>query len=364
MVRALLLPGAFFAGSLALAAQAPLLQGTDNSAKSVRAQLTEKPADCALVAENAARLISQGPEKTLYIIAEWETLCRDSEGWRLFELSRKIHTVDARSAELTPRLWQQMRYSPYLAAGVSADGEWARLVTENARRAEARSADGKLIKNWYLAGSHAVRNETARTPTATLHRLYLDERREKEENLNFSLAVTTGAWIPSGNLARLGNNPWIGYHFGAGYARFTAAIALDFRFGGTPEDYRFLNPNTGQIENTNVFFGLNVGGDLRYEFLQLGDFAFFVAGGMGYDMITHYVARRYSGQRPAYSESLNLNGGLVLRWYFTEERGGFLEAMLRYHSVSMGTAGEGGDDLSGSYITAGAAAGYRIVFDN
>lgn len=356
--------GAFIAGSLSLAAQAPALHGGEAAPKSMRVQLTEKPADCALVAENAARFISQTPEKTLYIVAEWETLCRDSEGWRLFELSRKIAALDARSPEITARLWQQMRYSPYRAAGVRPNGEWARLVTENARRAEPRSADGNLVRTWYLSGSHAVRKESARNPTAALHQLYQDERRAKEDNLNFSLALTSGAWIPSGNLGRLGSHPWIGYHFGAGYARFTAAIVLDFRFGGTPEDYRFLNPNTGRVENTNVFFGLNVGGDLRYEFLQLGDFAFFAAAGMGYDMITHYVARRYSGQRPAYSESLNLNGGLVVRWYFTEERGGFLEAMLRYHSVSMGTAGEGGDDLSGSYITAGAAAGYRIVFDN
>ena len=78
----------------------------------------------------------------------------------------------------------------------------------------------------------------------------------------------------------------------------------------------------------------------------------------------HRAAPRYSGLRPAYSDSFNLNGGLVWRYYFSSERSGFIELDARAHRVNYVANGAGGDDLSGYYFTAVLAAGYKLVFDN
>ncbi len=176
------------------------------------------------------------------------------------------------------------------------------------------------------------------------------------------MAAGAGAWLPHGNLSRLGNHPSIGLLFLLGSGRFYIGLAYDFRLGNTPAAYTYYNPNTVAVERTVSFFGMLFGPDFRWEFQRAGSASVFLAAGVGYDMIMHLAVPRSSGLRSAFSDTVNFNGGLVLRRYFTADHGAFLDLDMRAHTVYFGSGYYGGDDLSGYYFTVALLAGYRLPF--
>ncbi len=168
-------------------------------------------------------------------------------------------------------------------------------------------------------------------------------------------------WSPSANLARLGDHASAGFLLSFGLARFYLGMAFDLRFGEAASRYAYYNPNSNSIATTRTFYSLFFGPDLRYEFARSGSFSFLVATGLGYDVITHYTATRYSGEKQAQSDSLNLNAGLALRWYWNEERTAFVDLAAKRHFVEYNNGGRGGDDLSGGYTTVLFGAGLKLL---
>lgn len=316
---------------------------------------------CDEVAENAARLILTG-EPSDAVLAEWKTICPGNNQALLYEVALGLGKIDESSKELSSEFWTYLNIMGKDRKVRKQQPEYYKLLKKTAGDQTPTSEDGQALKEYFVSGYYAFRSAVSRARSGRLREYYRTEQNTAREGASLSLAFTAGAWLPTGNLARLGNHPSLGFQFLGGYGRFSGGILMDFRFVNTPSAYAYYDPNTQAVRQTTSFFSLFFGPDLRWEFLRDEQFSVFLLASLGYDMISHYAAPRYSGKIPAYSDSLNLNGGLAFRYYFSEERTLYADFEVRFHHVRYSSGLNGGDDLSGNYFTTNAAIGYRIPF--
>lgn len=354
----------WFLSVFAFAAGAVSPEIKPETKSALRDKLLRSRPDCTVVAENAAYLISRGEANETEVITEWKSLCDEHELVLLYELSGKLDSLDANSPLIDWKLWTTLNNRQLLRNAAHKTPELNQLLSRRASTSAPRSTDAQLLKVWFTNGNTAFRSELKRTVSGKLHEFEREDWELRQTNMSMLLLANAGVWLPTGNLSRMGNHPSLGFLVGIGVGDWTFNMAMDFRFLNTPAEYLYYDPNTRSLQPTNSFFALLLGFDVRWEFLKVGQFSMLAAAALGYDLISHRAAPRYSGLRPAYSDSLNLNGGLVLRYYFSPERAGFVELDARAHKVSYDSTGPGGDDLSGNYFTAVLAAGYRLVFDN
>lgn len=330
----------------------------------LREKLLQAQPNCTLVAENAARLLSRGEAAEAQVIAEWKSLCGENELFTLYRLLGQLDSLDANSPLIDWQLWMILNNRQLHRSTAYKNPEFHRLLSHRAAATSPRSIDGKLLKIWFCDGKAAFRSELSKTHSGKLHDFEKQNSEMQQSGMSMVLAANAGAWLPAGNLSRMGNHPTLGFLFAVGVGNWAFGMAMDFRFLNTPASYSYFDPNTNSVQTTRSFFGLLMGFDVRWEFLKVGQFSLLAAGAIGYDLISHRAAPRYSGLRPSFSDSPNLNGGLVLRYYFSPERTGFVELDARAHKVSYDSTGTGGDDLSGNYFTLLLAAGYNLHFND
>lgn len=316
---------------------------------------------CDEIAENAARLILGGKPAEAVLI-EWKSVCPANTQVTLYELALALAKVDETTKELTPELWTYLKVTRSRRRERENHPEYRKLLKKTAQEQTATSEDGKALQNYFLHGYYSFHASVAGARGGRLWEFYRAEEKAAREGFFMSLAMSAGAWVPTGNLARMGNHPALGFQFMGGYGRFSAGILMDFRFVNTPSAYAYYDPNTQSIRQTTTFFSLFFGPDFRWELVQDEQFSVFLLASLGYDMISHYAAPRYSGKAPVYSDSFNVNGGLAFRYYFSVDRTLYLDGEIRYHRARYSSGASGGDDLSGDYVTTNAAIGYRIAF--
>lgn len=335
---------------------------TTSGRESLRNELTRQVPECSLVAENGARLLASGVNEA-DVLAEWRNICPNSDFIHQYELSGRLATIDKTSPDISWNLWMTIRGRKDHRRLPPADGEYYRLLAKRAALANPTSIDGKLLKTYFLSGRTAFESELERTSGGRFHEFATKQQTLKSDLSTVFLAYA-GAWLPQGNLSRLGAHPSMGFQSAIGVGRFYVGMAMDFRFGNSAEEYRYYDLNTKVLTATNNFFGIYIAADIRWDFLHVGNASLMLAGAFGYDLISHRSVPRYSGLRPSFSDSFNINGGLVFRQYFSASRNGFAEIDVRVHKVQFTDGGLGGDDLSGYYFTVLAGAGYRISFDD
>lgn len=355
------LPCLFIAGLFAAENRSPGNKAESKTA--LREKLMRAPPDCMLIAENAARTIHYGEAAEDEVMSEWRTLCGENELTILYELSGKLDTIGVASPEINDRLWSALNRQRISRSTSYKLPEYHRLLAQRAAASKPRSTDGKLLQTWFQRGRSAFLSELKNTSGGKLHEFAARDSKDRESAMSMTLAANAGAWLPMQNLSRLGEHPTLGFLFAIGVGNLSFGMAVDFRFLNAPADYLYYDLNTNTVQPTRTFFGLFMGLDMRWEFLKFGPMSLLAAGALGYDLISHRAVQRYSGLRPAYSDSFNMNGGLALRYYFSVERSGFIELDARAHRVNYVANGAGGDDLSGYYFTAVLAAGYRLTFD-
>lgn len=319
--------------------------------------------DCQLIAENAARSIrrDKGKTESAEILTEWQDLCSSS---RLLDLYRLVSRLDSvQPADFNRKVYDLVLSEKGYFPQFEGAGEYELLLREIAGEARAQSADAQFVKLYILEGPDAVRQQLQKRGAGKLREIHRAELDRIDLGIGMVMSLTSGAWIPTGNLSTLGNHAAMGFVIGVAFGGWQVGMAADFRFLGAANDYSFYNPNTATITQTKFFFGAWFGPDVRWQALRIGNTALFITGGFGYDMISHLVVQRYSGQRAAYSDSFNGNAGIAIRQYFSDERAGFLELDLRAHAVNFTGEGSRAQDISGGYFTANLAAGYRLMFE-
>ena len=343
-------------------AAAPAVTNSD-PAETIRAELTRQIPECETISENAARLLLQNPPHKDLILTEWQKFCGASKEYFLYTIAQRLPEIGPTSPEINASLWETLKTWSKSKTGMRRHPQLSALFRANGEAAKPTSEEGKLLKIWFATGYTPFLRAVAQAEKSRFYPFFENDRTYAQRGLSLALALQGTYWIPNGNLARLGNHPGIGMQMHMGYGNFFFGLLMDFRFGLTPAPYSFFNENTGALEQNSQFFGLFVGPDVKWAFLNFEQLSILAVAGFGYDLISHYSVPRYSRLRPAYSDSFNINGGLAARYYFSADRGFYAETEFRVHRAGFGSAGQGGDDLSGYYYTAVLTLGYKINFN-
>lgn len=333
-----------------------------SSPEDIRAELTRQIPDCSTISENAARLLVQNPASTAAIVAEWHKFCGTSREYYLYNISLRLNEIGPNSPEISNELWENLKAWSKSKTGMRRHPQVNALFRKNGEAATPTSEDGKLLKIWFVTGYTPFLRAVSKADRTRLYTLYNNDQQSSFQGLSLTIALNATYWVPTGNLARLGNHPGLGLQMHMGLGNLFLGLLMDFRFSNTPAPYNFYNENTGMLEQNSQFFSLFIGPDVKWAFLNFDQLSILAVGGFGYDLISHYSVPRYSRLRPVFSDSFNLNAGLGIRYYFSGEKTLFTEAEIRIHRAAFGTAGAGGDDLSGYYYSAFVTVGYRIAF--
>jgi len=325
----------------------------------IRNALLQQVPQCATVAENAARLILNSDATTETVESEWENLCGSTQNFRLYRLAQAIDRIHKDSPELNAELWATLKN------GSNTTGnQLGQLLVKVAQQSHPMSDDGKALRIWFIEGFARFQSKLEQLPNSKLYSFLALDRENFDSGFSLSMAATGGAWVPNGNLSILGNHPSLGMQMLLGINRVYFGTTLDFRFLNTPQTYAFFNPNSNQVERTNTFFSMLLGFEARYEFFRTARFSIFAIGGLGYDFINQLQTSRYSNQRAVISDSFNMNFGLAIRAYLTDDKLYYFDLDARYHTVNYQAAYSGGDDLSGKYWSLLFAIGIKLNFDN
>ncbi len=164
------------------------------------------------------------------------------------------------------------------------------------------------------------------------------------------LALTTGAWIPMGDLQVLGVHPTIGgllgYHNHAN--EFDLNVAA--KFMKSPNLYKIYRQDS--VYQTDYFSGIYAGLDYTRYLVQRSNFEMGILGGVGYDGFN--IAddgdddeEKNQHLKPLTIASFNANAGLRFSYYFP--RSFCIGLMARYNFVNYNNSG--GTSFNGNNLT-------------
>lgn len=184
----------------------------------------------------------------------------------------------------------------------------------------------------------------------TEFRSYYYQRVDKyKHSADANINIFTGAWIPYGNAALLGNHPVFGFQVGAHTQKITYNITLAFRLFKSKNEYTIFRE--GNIETTDKFFGGYFGVDIEREIFKWRKNEFEIIGGVGFDGFTSVLVNT-EDDNPDNDvghniSSVNTNFGLGYRHYISNNT--YIGLQGKYNFVNYKNVG--GTNLSGDSIT-------------
>lgn len=224
------------------------------------------------------------------------------------------------------------------------------------------SEDEQFILRFYANPSDSLyqlleRPEYAGSP---LNNAWLRLKKERELRSGTDLAVFGGLWIPNGNLAVLGNHPYVGFLVGSKKNRHSFNIRMDFQFLNTPTNYLVKIDTT--LYATNSFFGLNMGLDYAYHFWGTKGIQVNAVGGIAWEVFDAGLSEHYSADSKDNGfNTLNLNVGISCKVFVKHKvtrdhvKDSYLGLTGKYNFLFFNNSG--GTDLSGNVVTVGLVYG-------
>lgn len=187
-------------------------------------------------------------------------------------------------------------------------------------------------------------------PIKNVYRHGPNDQLPREEAPSIALGLFGGYWVPSGNLALLGNHPSLGFNILFGYRYLYVGALFDFRLPTTSPD----SP-VGSVTSSAVLAAL----DFRWEFLHPRWISVFLLGGGGYESLTPF-SKNGLGTQASQAITISFNAGFGLRKYLTDSRNMFIDVEARYAIPNFKGTGPTGTDLSGNYLAILAGIGVRF----
>jgi len=159
-------------------------------------------------------------------------------------------------------------------------------------------------------------------------------------------SITTGIWIPTGELSRLGVHPEIGYQFELATPRLSIGASLSLKFLKSKEVYlgRRIH-STNQLEETSSFFGGLIGLTFGVSLKDYKRHKIRLIGGLAVDGFD--VLPEKQGLKEESIVAANLNIGVEYRYNFTGTK--YFGIQLKYNCVNYASSGI--IDLKGQPIT-------------
>ena len=177
----------------------------------------------------------------------------------------------------------------------------------------------------------------------------------QDEGLSF--AIFTGYWMPTENLADLGNHPEIGLQGGYFKGKMKYGLMLSARFLKTPDDYRVRQNDSNYV--TDKFNAILVGAEIGRALYKGARNELDLNLGIAYDGITVVAGDEEEGIDPVMVESINLNLGLEYRFYYNLKN--YLALDARYHFLNY--QNNINNDLTGNALTVRLAWGFTTSYN-
>lgn len=172
-----------------------------------------------------------------------------------------------------------------------------------------------------------------------------------------SCAIFTGYWMPTENLADLGNHPEIGMQGGYFNGKMKYGLILSARFLKAPQDYRVRQNDSNYV--TDDFNAILIGAEIGRALYKSARNELDLNLGIAYDGLTVVSGDEEEGIDPVMVESINLNLGLEYRFYYNLKN--YLALDARYHFLNY--QNNINNDLTGNALTVRLAWGFTTSYN-
>ncbi|MEO7082495.1 MAG: hypothetical protein ABIY71_13250 [Flavobacteriales bacterium] len=322
--------------------------------------LLERPVvRCNDVALNAM-FIFQGTvlrgalDSAAMVLDHWHRKCPETEPWqrsRILELLARPALVDtALSEDIISHLIlyryldsipkaELVRKAPQVADYLSFTKAWSTQLMQTFSPGMEEYGLGQFYgTNANLLFPAIQRGEYAGTRLSKKYFEALDAVLHLPEG---HLAVSLGAWVPTGELGVLGAHPELGFQIGLKDRKMNYDFSLDMRFGSSAEPYLARRKGSDTLETTSQFFGAHAGINVGRDVFRRGASEVQLIAGVGYDGFDTFSSPPNSEVESGSAGSFDLSTGVGYRYYFTSWRYVGLEAIYhwvdyaRSHSVDL-----------------------------
>lgn len=223
---------------------------------------------------------------------------------------------------------------------------WAKLLLENKKLDKNEKFICKVLKGEIKNPEKEIQQNVEMYPEFAV--LADKNFRAKRKEARFNLAVSTGVWLPTGNLTTIGVHPSFGLHAGIRSMRHEVDFTMQIRYLHSANPYAVKIE--GQMDSTDYYFGGYIGIDYTYFLVSKKRYEIGLIAGMGWDGFDFAPQPYdYDYYYPYYTShvtigTFNLNAGLRFNYYFTHS---FYVGLLgRYNGIDYST--HGGTDLTGN----------------
>ena len=245
------------------------------------------------------------------------------------------------------------RYSPGNTASnlVAAYGDYYDFLKEIA--ASLVNEPGLMPLEKFLVDYYADPREDklARLRSKDLDGTQLQEVYKKYDAVSgIQLAMTSGLWLPMGNLSVLGGQYIFGFTFGNRHNKLMYDFNLSFRGGGNNTLHQFVNAND-TLRDATFYAGYYVAADFGYQLMKWNRKEVDLLGGVAYDAFDigygNFSDKSYG--------TLNLNAGLGYKLFLRRVQGKRFERMAyiafqgKFNFLNYDNAGGAG--ISGNAFT-------------
>ncbi len=174
-----------------------------------------------------------------------------------------------------------------------------------------------------------------------------------------SYGLNFGQWHPTGQLAVLGDHPFLGAYIGGRGGGFSCDFVMNFGFGDAANRYIVVKDDS--IYNTKYFFNYYIGLDFGQALFRTNHSELAFLYGIAYDGIetidvsSNSNSNANSNATGKVLSSLNLNTGLGYKFYYrhitndNSYRHPYVALQAKYNFVSYNN--NGGTDLTGRSFT-------------
>ncbi len=172
----------------------------------------------------------------------------------------------------------------------------------------------------------------------------------------YNFLVSAGAWVPSGNLAGLGNHASIGYNlFGLRDRWNEYDLYFASRFIRAPKAFTFVNNDT--VYTGRSFYSGYYGLDYTRYIISTPHFEAGIIGGIGVEDVQ---LKSFGGKKTADITSFSLSTGVRVNYFCTK----FMYVGASCKQSWLSYKNDGGTNLNGNGLSADVYFGINILAAN
>lgn len=261
-----------------------------------------------------------------------DTLTNDNILAFLYKYQYRMHTI--KELDYTSYYYTNEAFYDFVPIGQEFDIVSINFFKEQLQKQRQGSLE-HLLSLAYSANPDTVFSEIDKPEyrTTRIYSKYKERVNIEKNKSQANIAWLTGAWIPMGNLDKLGVHPEAGFQVGFKKKKISYDITLCFKFLNSQQTYEAKRTHSNNaVETTNHFFGGYIGIDVGRDLFSKNKNEVQLLGGFGYDGWDALKEDKARGLRAETVSSYNLNLGLGYRRYL--KKAAYIGVRAKYNIVN------------------------------